>query len=198
MRIPPRQRGRRATAAAGLVLVASTFSSCGSDGSNKTASADGSSEPTATATAARTVDDAKVEAGIKEDLSTASTQVTSAKCPSDVPVEKGATFTCTVTFDNGATGKAKVTQLGGGRYSYELKSGSVQVPGETAEKAIEKSLAAQGIPNATVNCPETIIVKVGTTVTCNVSGAQGAASGTVTFTFSSAEGTVDPSSVETS
>ena len=41
-------------------------------------------------------------------------------------------------------------------------------------------------------------MKVGTTVTCNVSGAQGAASGTVTFTFSSAEGTVDPSSVETS
>lgn len=198
MRIPLRHRGRRATAAVGLVLVASTFSACGSDGSDKTASADGSSEPTATATAARTVDDAKVEAGIKEDLSTASTQVTSAKCPSDVPVEKGATFTCSVTFDNGATGKAKVTQLGGGRYSYELKSGSVQVPGETAEKAIEKSLAAQGIPDAIVNCPDTIIVKVGTTVTCNVSGAQGAASGTVTFMFSSAEGTVDPSSVETS
>ena len=198
MRIQPRHRGRRATAAVGLVLVASTFSACGSDGSDTTASADGASERTATATAARTVDDAKVEAGIKEDLSTASTQVTSAKCPSDVPVAKGATFTCSITFDNGATGKAKVTQLGGGRYSYELKSGSVQVPGETAEKAIEKSLAAQGIPAATVNCPDTIIVKVGTTVTCNVSGAQGAASGTVSFTFSSAEGTVDPSSVETS
>ena len=186
--------------AAGSVLVALTFSACGSDGSNQAASAGDSSgsTATATATAARTVDDAKVEAGIKADLSTPSTQVTSASCPSDVPVEKDATFTCSVTFDNGATGKATVTQLGGGRYSYELKSGSVQVPGATVDKAIEKSLAAQGIPDATVNCPETIVVKVGTTVTCHVSGAQGAASGTVTFTFSSAEGTVDPSSVETS
>ena len=118
--------------------------------------------------------------------------------PSDVPVEKDATFTCSVKFDNGATGKAEVTQLGGGRYSYELKSGSVEVPGATVDKTIEKSPAAQGIPDATVNCPETIVVKVGTTVTCNVSGAQGVASGTVTFTFSSAEGTVDPSSVQTS
>jgi hypothetical protein len=184
--------------ACGLVLGALAVGACGSDGSNKTAGAEGSADPTATATTERNVDDAQVEAGIKEDLSTSATQVTSAKCPSDVPVEKDATFSCSVTFSNGATGKAKVTQLGGGRYSYELKPGSVQVPGATADKAIEKSLAARGIPDATVNCPENIIVKVGTTVTCNVSGAQGAASGTVTFTFSGAEGSVDPASVETS
>jgi hypothetical protein len=180
-----------------LALAALTFAGCGNDGSKDTAAA-ATSHPTATATTARTVDDAKVEAGIKDDLSTASTQVTSAKCPSDVAVKQGGTFTCSVTFSNGATGKAKVTQLGGGRYSYELKAGSVQVPGATADKAVEKSLAAQGLPNATVNCPQNIIVKVGTTVTCDVSGAQGAASGTVTFTFSSAEGTVDQSSVKTS
>ena len=81
-------------------------------------------------------------------------------------------------------GKATVTQLGHNKYTYELKSGSVQVPGSTADAAVEKSLAAQGIPNATVTCPENIIVKVGTTVTCNISGASGVASSTVTFTFS--------------
>jgi Domain of unknown function (DUF4333) len=193
-----RRSARRATVAGAVVLGALTLAACGSDGSNDTATAADTSEPTAAATAARTVDDAKVEAGIKADLSTSSTQVTSAKCPNDVAVKQGGTFTCSVKFSNGASGKAKVTQLGGGRYSYELKPGSVQVPGTTADKAVEKSLAAQGIPNATVNCPQNIIVKVGTTVTCNVSGAQGAASGTVTFTFSSAEGTVDQSSVETS
>ena len=41
-----------------------------------------------------------------------------------------------------------------------------------------------------------VIVQAGTTVEGNVSGPQGAASGTVTF--SSDEGTVDPSSVSTS
>jgi hypothetical protein len=187
---PQMQMRGRVTVAGWLVLAALTLGACGSEGSEETASADSASE--------RTVGDAEVEAGIKDDLSTPTTQVTSAKCPTDVAVEKDATFTCSVKFANGATGKAKVTQVGGGRYSYELKSGSVQVPGETADKAIEKSLAAQGIPGATVDCPQNIVVKVETTVTCDVSGAQAIASGTVTFTFSSAEGTVDPSSVQAS
>jgi hypothetical protein len=91
-----------------------------------------------------------------------------------------------------------VFPVGLNQFTYELKPRSVQVPGDVADAAVEKQLAAQGIPSATVNCPQNIIVKVGTTVTCNVSGAQGVASGTVTFTFSSAEGTVDPSSVSTS
>jgi hypothetical protein len=174
------------TLAAGTLAVAVLGAGCGS-----------SSDDTATSTAPKTVDDAQVEQGIKDDLSTSSTKVTSAKCPSDVPVKQGDTFTCTVTFDNGATGKATVTQQGRNKYTYELKAGSVEVPGPTAEAAVEKSLAAQGAPDATVNCPDNIIVKVGTTVTCDVSGAQGAASGKVTFTFSNAEGDIDSSSVKT-
>ena len=124
--------------------------------------------------------------------------MSSAKCPTDVEAKSGTTFTCNVTFSNGATGKATVMQVAPNRFTYELKPGSVQVPGEVADAAVEQQLAKQGAPNATVNCPQNIIVKVGTTVECNVSGAQGAASGTVTFTFSSAEGAVDPSSVSTS
>ncbi len=183
-----RHHGWTALAAAALA-VGALSAGCGSSSD--------SSDDTATSTAPKTVDDAQVEQGIKDDLSTSSAKVTSAKCPSDVTVKKGDTFTCTVTFDNGAAGDATVTQQGLDKYTYALKTGSVQVPGSTADAAVEKSLAAQGIPNATVNCPENIIVKVGTTVTCNVSGAQAIASGTVTFTFSDAEGTVDSSSVTT-
>jgi hypothetical protein len=170
--------------ALGALAVAALSAGCGSSSNDAATSAD-----------PKTVDDAQVEQGIKDDLSTSSVKVTSAKCPSDVTVVKGDTFTCTIAFDNGATGKATVTQQGLNKYTYELKPGSVQVPGSTADAAVEKSLAAQGVPNATVNCPENIIVKTGTTVTCNVSGAQAIASGTVTFTFSNAEGTVDPASV---
>ncbi len=172
--------------AAAALAAAGLLAGCGS-----------SNDDTSTDAAPKTVDDAQVEQGIKDDLSTTSAKVISAKCPTDVPVQKDDTFTCTVTFDNGASGKATVTQQGANRYTYELKAGSVEVPGSTAAAAVEKSLAAQGAPNANVTCPENIIVKVGTTVTCNVSGAEGAASGTVTFTFSDAEGTVDASSVET-
>ena len=70
------------------------------------------------------------------------------------------------------------------------------IPGSAAAAQIEDSLAAQGAPNATVACPQNIIVKLGTTVTCDVSGAQGVAQGTVTFTFSEANGTVDACSLK--
>jgi Domain of unknown function (DUF4333) len=159
---------------------------------------DSSDDNTATSAPTRTVDDTQVEQGIESSLSTASAPVSSAKCPSDVTVEQGDTFTCTVTFENGATGKATVTQKGANNYTYELKPGSVEIPGATVSKELEEDLAKQGAPNATVTCPENIIVKVGTTVTCDVSGAQGAATGQVTFTFSSEEGTVDSSSVDSS
>jgi hypothetical protein len=144
----------------------------------------------------KTVDSSKVEQGIKDDLSSSSGEVSSAKCPDDVKSEKGATFNCNVTFANGSTGKVEVTQTGATTFSYDLVPGSVHVPGAVAEKEIQKDLAQQGIPNATVNCPDDIIVKSGTTVTCDVSGAKGA--GKVTFTFSREDGTVDSSSVKTS
>jgi len=145
----------------------------------------------------KTVDSSQVEKGIKSDLST-SADVTSAKCPDDVKSENGATFKCDVEFSTGAAGKVGVTQSGKKTFTYELENGSVRVPGSTVEGQIKKSLAAQGAPNAAVNCPDNVVVKVDTTVTCDVSGAKGAATGTVTYTFSNEDGTVDPSSVKTS
>lgn len=184
-----RSRRRRRAALAALAGVAVVGMGCGGDSG-------GSTTATTTGTG-RTVDRQQVEEGIQSSLSTSSVRVTNAKCPADVPVKAGDTFTCSVTFSNDATGKVTVTQQGAGRYAYALEEGSVQIPGESVDAAIEKSLAAQGIANATVTCPENIVVKVGTTVTCDVSGAQGLAAGTVTFSFSTAEGAVDPSSVTT-
>jgi hypothetical protein len=173
--------------AVSLAILALGLSGCGDDDD-----ADGGAAEPAT------VDAAQVEQGIEEDLSTSAVKVTSASCPDDVAKERDATFTCSVKLSNGATGDATVTQGAANTYTYALKPGSVRVPGATADAAIEKSLAAQGAPDAVVNCPETIVVKVGTTVSCAVSGAQGAANGTVTYTFSDASGTIDPESVEAS
>jgi ferredoxin len=162
---------------------------CGSDSGDPSAS-------TTTVASTRTVDDQQVEQDLRQDLSTSAAEVTKVSCPGDVPVAQGDTFTCSVSFSTGATGTATVTQQGANRYTYELEEGSVRIPGSEVEQQIQKDLSAQDIPNATVNCPETIIVRTGTTVTCDVSSASGMAAGTVTFAFSSAEGTVDPSSVE--
>lgn len=146
----------------------------------------------------KTVDSEQVEKGIKDDLSTSTADVKSAKCPDDVKSEDGAEFICEVDFTNGATGKVDVTQTGSKTFTYELQAGSVRLPGSVAEDQIEKSLVQQGAPNAIADCPDSIVVKSGATITCGVTGAKGAAAGQVTFTFSAADGTVDPGSVKTS
>ena len=175
------------------LLLALAVGACGSSSSSSTST---STRGTSTSST-RTVDDAQVEQGIEKSLTTSDVTATSASCPSDVPVQSGATFTCSVKWSNGATGKVTVTQKGANHYTYTIQNGSVQIPGTEVASQIEKDLAAQGVANATVTCPTTVIVKENSPVTCNVSGAGGAASGTVTYTFSSAEGTVDSSSVKT-
>ena len=183
-------------ATAGLVGALIAVGCGGSSATHGTAT---STASTATAPSTQGIVNAsEVEQGIEKDLSTSAVKMTAVSCPGDVPIEKGATFTCSVSLSNGGVGKVTVTQLGSNRYTYALTPGSVQIPGTTAAASIEQTLAAQGAPNAKVTCPQNIIVKVGTTVTCNVSGAQGVATGTVTFTFSEANGTVDPASVKTS
>ena len=140
-----------------------------------------------------TVDATQIEDGIKAQVKPASSPVSKVNCPNDVKKETGATFKCDVTLENGATGKVQVTQTGHNKFQYGLVPGSVQVPGSVVEKSVQQDLAAAGTADATVNCPDNIIVKLGTTVQCNFKSPKSA--GTVTFTFSDASGTVDSSSV---
>jgi hypothetical protein len=146
-----------------------------------------------------TVDASKAEQGIENSaLSTSTTQITSASCPSDVKKEKGTTFTCDVKLSGGGKGQVTVTQTSNrNTYSYAFKSGSVVLAGSTLDKELEQDLADAGINGASVNCPASVPVKTGTTVTCPITTSSGRQA-TVSFTFSSSSGTVDSSSVKQS
>jgi len=177
-----RVRGMAVVLASGICVTAG----CGS-------SNDESSETVRTAT----VDSSAVESAIAKKFSSNGADVTKVKCPEGVEAKAGDAFKCDASWSNGATGKVQVTQEGGARFSSQVVAGSVQIPGESVDKTLEKQLAQQGAPNATAECPQNVIVKVGSTVTCDLNGAGGAATGKVTFTFTSATGEVDPSSVHT-
>jgi hypothetical protein len=172
-------------------VIALVATGCGSSSSSSTQSA-----ATTKALTPTIVNSTEVEQGIEKNLSTSKAKVTNASCPSNTPSKVGQTFTCSVKLSNGGTGDVVVTQTGPNSFTYKFKEGTVQIPGSTADAAIKKQLAAQGLPNVVVKCPSNIIVKVGTTVTCAVSSANGKTNGSVTFTFSSANGTVDSSSVK--
>jgi hypothetical protein len=164
----------RATAVVGLALALGLATAgCGSD----------------------TIDAAEVEAGIEQSLSSATASVSSVSCPDDVEKEEGATMTCDAKLDGGGKAKVKVAQTSkGGDFTYAFKPGTVVLTDDAVEPALEKDLAASGLPGTTVDCPDTIKVKEGETVTCTATGSGGRQS-QLTFTFSSADGTIDETSV---
>jgi hypothetical protein len=143
-----------------------------------------------------TVDAAQIEEQIEQGLSSATAKVASVTCPDDVESEAGAKFTCSAKLDKGGSAKVEVTQQDDEAFTYSVKPGSVKIAGATVDEQLEQDLAASGAPNATVNCPDPVTVKTGTTVTCPVVGA-GGGQATVSFEFTDESGSVDQSSVET-
>jgi len=142
-----------------------------------------------------TIDAAEIEAGIQQSLSGATASVSTVSCPNDVEKEEGATFTCDAKLDGRGKAKVKVTQTSkGGDFTYAFKPGTVVLTDDAVEPALEKDLTAGGLPDTTVDCPDTIKVKEGEQVTCTATGSGGRQS-ELTFTFSSSDGTIDQSSV---
>lgn len=144
-----------------------------------------------------TVDAGKVEDGIEQDLASPTAPITSVSCPDDVEKDEGATFSCNAKLSGGGKAKVKVTQTDkGNNFTYAFEPGTLVLTDDTVEPILEKDLAASGVPDTTVDCPDSIKVKAGETVTCTATGS-GGRQGNLTFTFTSDDGSIDESSVET-
>lgn len=58
----------------------------------------------------RTLDTAKLEGKIRDELAKTVTGTIDVTCPRGVKIKEGDTFECTVKADDGSTGQVKVTQ----------------------------------------------------------------------------------------
>src|SRR4051794_14049688 len=113
----------------------------------------------------KTVDAGQIEQQIEQSLSTATTKVSDVSCPDDVKNETGAKFTCAAKLNGGGSAKVAVTVTDApNKFSYSFKPGTVVLAGASVDKVLEQDLAANGVANATVNCPAKVEVKPGTTV----------------------------------
>jgi hypothetical protein len=95
--------------------------------------------------------------------------VKSVKCPSDRPVKKGDTFTCSMTLANGETSAFNVTQLDNNTNVH------IQLPQEIptyVQNTIDSDLASQGV-KVTSSCPQHVPVVAGATLTCALTDAKG-------------------------
>jgi hypothetical protein len=143
-----------------------------------------------------TVDASEVEAGIEEDLSSATAKIVSVSCPEDVEKKEGKKFTCDAKLEGGGKAQVQVTLTNDrGDATYSFKPGTVEVSDNAVEPLIEESLNASGIPDPQVDCPSLIKVADGEKVTCDATGG-GGRSGQITYTWSSDSGDIDDSSVE--
>jgi PBP1b-binding outer membrane lipoprotein LpoB len=68
-----------------------------------------------------------------------------------------------------------------------------QTPGAAAAVTVQQQLATHGYPNAKVTCAKTLIVNVGTTTTCSLTGA--GTNKIVRFTLNHKNGEIKLSSV---
>jgi hypothetical protein len=73
---------------------------------------------------------------------------------------------------------------------------TTQTPGAMAQTTLEQQLAKQGVSNPHVTCAKNLIVNVGTTTTCKLTGA--GTRSLVSFTFSNSHGDIKLTSVKPS
>jgi hypothetical protein len=114
---------------------------------------------------AKSIDDAKAEKFIAKSVADqVGAKVKSVACPGDLTAKKGETFECTVTGDDGTTGKTTVTE--------KDDQGNVSVSApfihvRELEQSIEDGISNQaGGSKVDVTCPEIIVGEKGDEFEC--------------------------------
>lgn len=128
-----------------------------------------------------TIDDAKAEEFISTTVSDqVGARVESVACPDDLVAEQGETFECTVTGDDGSSGRATVTQ--------KDDEGNVSVSApfihvRDLEEQIATGIAEQiGSEDVALDCPEIIVGEKGDSFECEATSGDDTATVAVTQT----------------
>jgi hypothetical protein len=144
----------------------------------------------------KTVDANKLEQEIENSVPGQTIKISSVSCPNDEENKADTKFTCNAKLSDGGSAKIAVTVTAPSKFSYNVKPGTVVLAGASIDKVLEQDLAANGVPDATVNCPDKVKVQPGTTVTCPAQGT-GGGTANVSFQFTDATGSIEESSVKT-
>ena len=126
----------------------------------------------------QSVDSASVESFIRATPGL-KVPVTAADCPSDVPLKKGDTFECKVSYENGSAESWTLEQLDGDGAVRTTQVLQTKLPDDRSEIRIlpenVEALIAQSAtkPLEDVDCPADVKVKEGATFTCTASFRDG-------------------------
>ena len=126
------------------------------------------------------IDDAKAETFIEKTVTEqVGARVQAVECPTDLTAKKGETFECTVTGDDGSSGRTTVTE--------KDDDGNVAVSApfihvRDLEEQIGGGLRDQIGARVELDCPEIIVGEKGNTFECEATSGDGEATVLVTQT----------------
>jgi Domain of unknown function (DUF4333) len=128
------------------------------------------------------VDDAKLVATLRAQLASQGVRADDLRCP-DLPAEVGRSVRCTFSVGGQPVDAvATVTAVHGGTVTYEVHTEARPVAKEVLERAVADKLAQLGAPAGSTTCSGDLPAQVGATVTCTLTGADGATDWTVRTT----------------
>ncbi len=141
-----------------------------------------------------TIDHEKAQRMVVDDLSGTGDQISarSAVCPEDVDAEKGETFDCTVTWEDGGRGSATVhIDSDEGAVSFDnddVTFPAARIDAAETEAFVRDNLTFTSGERAVVDCPDGVVSTPGETFRCDLD--VGGSKGTITLHILSREGDV--------
>ena len=128
------------------------------------------------------LDDARLVATLRAQLDRQSVRADDLTCP-DLPAEVGRSVRCTFTVGGQPVDAvATVSAVDGETVTYEVHTEARPVAKEVLERVVAEKLAQAGATAGTTACAGDLPAQVGATVTCTLTGADGAGDWTVRTT----------------
>ena len=121
-----------------------------------------------------TLDDSRLVATIQAQLTGQGVRADDLSCP-DLPAEVGRTARCTFTVDGQPVDAvARVAAVDGDTVTYDVHTEARPVAADVLGRAVAQKLTQLGAPAGTATCSGDLPAQVGATVTCTLTGADGA------------------------
>lgn len=134
------------------------------------------------------LDGNSIEGQIADGMATQAGGTWTVTCPSDIPIEQGATFTCEATGADGSISTITVTQDDAdGNVTWTSDLTALDMG--TIETGVAAELGTQVGGTWTVTCPETVDIGAGKTFTCDAASDDGQTT-PITVTQTDTEGNI--------
>ena len=128
------------------------------------------------------LDDARLVSTLRAQLDRQGVQADDLSCP-DLPAEVGRSVRCTFAVGGQPVDAvATVSAVDGGTVTYDVHAEARPVAKDVLERSVAQVLAEAGAPAGAATCADDLPARVGATVTCTLTGADGAGDWTVRTT----------------